>query len=49
MEHISITGDYQDGCEASVCFDMDMNQRGKVSSPLWYDFRILVLTLLWAW
>ena len=29
---ISVTGDYKDGCEASVCFDMDMNRRGKVSS-----------------
>jgi len=34
MENISVTGDYKDGCEASVCFDMDMNQRDKVSSLL---------------
>jgi hypothetical protein len=44
MEHISITGDYKDGCEVSLCLNMDVKQRGKVSSltiwlqNVWYSW-----------
>jgi hypothetical protein len=49
MEHISVTGDYKDGCEASLCLSMDVNQRGKVSSLYDLDSKCLVLMVLWTW